>query len=114
SRDRRATPQTLLGHSAARWTVEVLFGEAQELRGRDPYQVLSAPALLRFWTLVLAADTVLDEERERLAQATQRHVTRGEARMSVQRGHWRHLLTGLPVQCQAGASPEDLYERLVA
>ena len=41
-------------------------------------------------------------------------VTLGEARTSVQQSHWRHMLTWLHAQCQAGASPEDLFERLVA
>lgn len=114
SSDLAADAATLLGHIAARWAIEVLFGDAKELLGLDHYQLLSATALLRWWTLVLAAYVFLDEERVRLRQVAQRHVTLGEARTAVQQTHRRHLLAWIHAQCQAGASPDDLYHRLTA
>jgi hypothetical protein len=40
---------------AARWGIEVLFADTKELLGLDRYQLMSATALVRFWTLVLTA-----------------------------------------------------------
>lgn len=114
SSDRTADPDTLLGHLAARWQVEVLFGDGKELLGLDHYQLMSADAIRRFWTLSLAAFLFLDEERSRLRLAWQRHVTLGEARREVQRVHRRHLLDWIYAQFRAGWPPERLYERLAA
>lgn len=114
SSDLAADPATLLGHIAARWAIEVLFGAAKELLGLDHYQVLSATALLRFWTLVLAAYVFLEEERARLSAVEQRHVTLGEARAAVQQAHRRHLLGWIYAQYQAGASLDDLAQRLAS
>jgi hypothetical protein len=55
-------------------------------------QLMSATAILRFWTLVLAAYTFLDEERDRLHNQEQHPVTIGDARREVQRLHRWHLL----------------------
>jgi hypothetical protein len=114
SSDLEADPATLLGHIAARWQIEVLFGDAKELLGLDHYQLLSATALLRYWTVVLAAYVFLEEEHARLRESAGQHVTMGEARTALQQVHRRHLLTWLHAQWQAGATPEDLYDRLVA
>ena len=114
SSDLAADPATLLAHLAARWAIEVLFADSKEELGLDHYQVMSATAILRFWTLVLAAYVFLDEERERLQQAWQRHVTVGEARREVQRQHRRHLIDWLFDQFQAGVEPNDLYPKLAA
>ena len=46
--------------------MEVLFGDGKELLGLDQYQVMSAEAIVRFWTLAWAAYCFLDEERARL------------------------------------------------
>jgi hypothetical protein len=47
SSDLEANTQTLLGHLAARWDIEVLFGDGKEELGLDHYQVMCATALLR-------------------------------------------------------------------
>jgi hypothetical protein len=47
SSDLGADLPTLVGPIAARWAIEVLFGDTKELLGLDHYQVLSATALLR-------------------------------------------------------------------
>src|SRR5260221_11229876 len=51
SSDLEADPETLLAHISARWDIEVLFGDGKEELGLDHYQLMSAQALLRVWTL---------------------------------------------------------------
>jgi hypothetical protein len=114
SSDLAATPATLLGHIAARWDIEVLFADGKELLGLDQYQVMSSTAIVRFWTLALAAYAFLEEERARLRDAWQRPVTIGDARREVQRVHWCHLMTWMHQQFQLGVTPQALSERLAA
>jgi hypothetical protein len=114
SSDLAADVATLLGHIAARWDVEVLFADCKELLGLDEYQVMSTTAILRFWSLALAAYAFLDEERERLRQAWQQHVTIGDARREVQRVHWCHLISWMHEQLLSGAAPQTVSERLAA
>ncbi len=114
SSDLAADVATLVGHLAARWSVEVLFADGKELLGLDQYQVLSAESLVHFWTLVWAAYCYLDEERARLREHCQRHVTLGAARREVQRVHWCHLISWMHQQFQTGTTPQLLYEQLAA
>jgi len=105
---------TLRGHSAARWDVEVFFGDTKELLGLDQYQLMTTTASVRFWTLVLAAYTSIEEERARLAQEQQRQVTIGEARRALQHLHYRHLLGWIEHEFHAGADADTLFDRLAA
>ncbi len=114
SSDLAADAVRLLVHIAARWDVEVLFADAKELLGLDQYQVMSTTALVRFWTLALAGYAFLDEERDRLRQAWQQHVTIGEAKREVQRVHWCHLIDWMHQQFQRGATPQTISEHLAA
>ena len=114
SSDLQADVQTLVGHVAARWAIEVLFADGKELLGLDQYQVMSAAALVRFWTLAWAAFCFLEEERARLREERQRHVTLGEARREVQRRQWQQVLTSLYQEIVAGAAPQTLIDRLAA
>ncbi len=114
SSDLTADLQALITHIATRWDIEVLFADTKELLGADQYQLMTAQAIVRFWTLVMAAYLFLDEERERLRQATQRHITIGDARREVQRLHHQHLLDWLFAQFRAGVKPRLLYARLAA
>jgi len=114
SSDLAADAPRLLSHIAARWDVEVLFADGKELLGLDQYQVMSSTAIVRFWTLALAAYAFLDEERDRLRQTGQCHVTIGEARREVQRVHWCHLIDWVHQQFQTGATPQTVSERLAA
>jgi SRSO17 transposase len=100
SSDLAADPTTLIRHLAVRWDIEVLFADAKELLGLDQYQLMSATAIVRFWTLVLAAYVFLEEERTRLAATTEQHVTIGDAQRAIQRAHWVHLLNWLRQQFQ--------------
>jgi len=114
SSDLDADPATLLGHIAARWNVEVFFSDAKDLLGLDQYQLMTTTAIVHFWTLVLAAHTLIEEERARLALAQQRPVTDGEARRTLQRLHYRHLLGWIEQELHAGSDAAALYDRLVA
>ena len=114
SSDLAADVTTLVGHLAARWSVEVLFADGKALLGLDQYQVMSAESLVHFWTLVWAAYCYLDEERARLRASWQRHVTLGEARREVQRVHWCHLISWMHQQFQTGTTPQTLFEELAA
>jgi hypothetical protein len=110
SSDLEATPETLLIHIAARWDIEVLFGDGKEELGWDQYQVMSATAIVRFWTLARLSYVFLEEERHRLQAQWQRHVTIGEARQEIQRRHRRHVLDWLHGQFQSGIEPDSLYD----
>ena len=55
--------QSLLAHIAARWDIEVLFGDGKEELGLDHYQLMSATAIVRFWTLAMLAYVFLEQER---------------------------------------------------
>jgi hypothetical protein len=114
SSDLQASPETLLSHIAARWDIEVLKGSGKEEPGLDQYQLMSATALLRFWTLARLSYVFLEEERDRLQVQWQRAVTIGEARREIQRCHRRHLLNWLHEQFQSGVEPDCLYELLSA
>ena len=114
SSDLEADAPPLVGQLAARWAVEVLFADGKDLLGLDQYQVMSAEAIVRFWTLAWAAYAFLDEERARLRREWQRHVTLGEARREAQRTHWRHLITWIHQQFAAGVVPQTVFERLAA
>jgi len=114
SSELQADVATLVGHLAARWAVEVLFGDGKELLGLDQYQVMSAEAVVRWWTLVWAAYCFLDEERAQLHARWQRHVTIGEARREVQRVHWRHLILWMYQQFGTGTTSETVFTHLAA
>ena len=114
SSDLAADAAGLLAHIAARWDIEVLFADGKELLGLDQYQLMDSTAIVRFWTLALAAYAFLDDERDRLSQLRQRHITIGEARREVQQRHWFNLIGWMQQQFRSGQTPHELAERLAA
>lgn len=116
SSDLGASVEQLLEHIAARWDIEVLFADCKELLGLDQYQLMSAPAIERFWTLAMAGYLLLDEQRAILQANTSEHVrvTIGDARREVQRVHRRHLLDWLHRQFLDGVPQEHLYALLAS
>ena len=62
----------------------------------------------------MLAYNFLGEERHRLREQWQRHVTIGEARRQIQRRHRRRVLDWLHGQFQSGVEPDALYELLSA
>jgi hypothetical protein len=114
SSDLQADPQTLLAHIAARWDIEVLFADGKEEGGLDHSQLMSATAIVRFWTLVLLAYVLLEEEQHRMPQQWQCPVSIGEARHEIQRRHRRLLLLWLFEQVQSGVQLDSLFNLLAA
>ena len=114
SSDLEADMETLLTHIAARWDIEGLFADSKEELGLDHYQLMSASALLRFWTLAMLAYVFLEEEQQRLRVMWQCPVTIGEARREIQRRHRRRLLAWLHHQFLSGVHPETLFDLFAA
>jgi DDE superfamily endonuclease len=114
SSDLHADAATLLSHLAARWEIEVLFEDGKEELGLDHYQLMSAKALVRFWTLAWLAYVFLEQERARLQELWQRPVTIGEARREFVRRQRRQLLIWLSQQFQQGVHLDSLFELLAA
>jgi DDE superfamily endonuclease len=110
-----ASIETLLSVLSFRWAVEVLFADYKELLGSDHYQVTSAEAIERYWTLIACLGCFLDEQRAQ-QEATERdgRVTWGEVRRDLQRQHCRNLLTWLEQEFRTGTTAAALYERLAA
>lgn len=113
SNDMDADLPALISHIATRWTIEVFFGESKDLLGLDHYQLMSATALVRFWTLVCLAYVFLEEQNALLRLACQRHVTLGETRHIVQQRHWRLFLDWLHRQFSTGILPAQLHAFLI-
>jgi hypothetical protein len=112
--DVRADVTIMIGHLAARWDIAVLFADTKDLLGIDHYQVMTTTAIVRFWTLVLAAYVFLDEERARLRQESGQHVTIGDAQREVQRVYCAHLITWMLQQFRAGQTTAMLFRQLAA
>lgn len=114
SSDLEADRETLLTHISARWDIEVLFGDSKEELGLDHDQLMSASAILRFWTLAMLAYVFLEEEQQRLRVSWQRPVTIGEARREIQRRHRHDLLEWLHHQFLSGVHLETLFDLFAA
>jgi len=112
SSDLDADAPTLLDHITTRWDIEVLFSDAKDLLGLDHYQLMDATAILRFWTLVMAAYAFLDEQRARLGREQHVSLTLGDARREVQRWHWCHVVDWIHQQFLSGVSPTELHTLL--
>jgi hypothetical protein len=137
--DLQADAQRCLEHISARWDIEVLFEDAKELLGIDQYQLMTTPALLRYWTLCWIAFSYLEEIRDELKhqevpeneQDTKEklekkdeaehledlgglHVTLGQARRSVQQTHHKLFLEWVYQNAFSGTPVKDLHAFLVA
>lgn len=82
----------------------MLFSDAKDLLGMDHYQVMSVAALVRFWTLVLAAYIFLDEERQLLCELRHEPVTLGDARRALHQRHQTALVGWICEQHDCGQS----------
>jgi hypothetical protein len=107
--------ESLIQHIAARWDIEVLFADTKEILGLDQYQLMSAKAIQRFWTLVMLAYYFLNQERIQLQNEQHRHTTIGEAWRHKRQTHWRHFIDWLHAQfVDNGVPPSELYDQLFA
>jgi SRSO17 transposase len=114
SSDMDADLLALVAHIAMRWEIEVFFEDVKDVLGLDHYQLMTTTAILRFWTLVMAAYVFLDEQRTALEARQQKRITIGQARQAIRRTHYCRLIDWLHDQFLQGATPSVLYDILVA
>ncbi len=114
SSDLEADLITLVNHIAMRWEIEVFFEDTKDVLGIDHYQLMTTTAIIRFWTLVMAAYVFLDEQRTLLSAQQQRHVTIGEARHAIQHTHYCQLIDWIHQRFSEGIPPHALYDTLAA
>lgn len=103
-----ADAQSVINILTIRWSVEVLFEDDKDLLGADQYQLMSADAIVRFWTLVACAGYFLDEQRV----AQENLATWGDARRAIQREQQHNLLRWLESQFAAGLTAEQIEAQL--
>jgi hypothetical protein len=97
--------QPLIDVLAVRWHIETFFEYDKDLLGSDHYQLMTAQAILRFWTLTACLMCFLEEQR---ATSNPRLNTCGDARRRIQDEHRRNLLLWLKELFQAGCSIEQV------
>ncbi len=103
-----AGAQTVINLLAIRWSIEVFFEDAKELLGLDRYPLMTAEAIVRFWTLIACLSCFLGEQR-----AAHDHLTAwGDARRAIQQEHQQNLLSWLQTQFQAELTPQQIGLRL--
>jgi hypothetical protein len=100
--------QSVINVLAIRWSVEVLFEDDKDLLGADHYQLMSAEAIVRFWTLVACLGYFLDEQRV----AQEAAATWGDARRAIQKEQQHNLLRWLESQFTAGLTAEQIAAQL--
>jgi hypothetical protein len=86
-----------------RWQIETFFEYAKDLLGSDDYQVMTAQAILRFWTLIACLMCFLEELR---AIDPELYLTCGEVRRNIQHQHRLNLLRWLEDRFNNGCSIE--------
>jgi hypothetical protein len=101
--------QGLVDVLAIRWEIEVFFEYSKDLLGSDHYQVMSAQAIVRFWTLTACLWCFLEEQR---GLAADPFTTCGDVRRLVQAEHRLNLLRWLEAQFQAGCTINDICNQL--
>ena len=97
--------QALVDLLAKRWDIETFFEYNKDLLGSDHYQVMTANAIIRFWTLTACLLCFLEEQR---ALSLRPGLTCGDIRRRIQEEHRRNLLYWLQAQFQAGVSIDQL------
>jgi len=90
---------------AVRWQIETFFEYAKDLLGSDDYQVMTAQAILRFWTLIACLMCFLEEQR---SADLERRLTCGEVRRFIQYQHRLNLLRWLEDRFKEGCSIEQV------
>jgi len=101
--------QALVDILAIRWEVETFFADDKDLLGSDQYQVMTAQAILRCWTLTACLFCFLEEQR---ASAAAQPRTCGEVRRAMQEDHRLNLLRWLAAQFRTGCSVEQIRSQL--
>ena len=94
---------------AIRWEIETFFEYEKDLLGSDHYQVMTAQAVVRFWTLIACLMCFLEEQR---AAVPEQHLTCGDVRRSIQHEHRMNLLLWLEERFKDGRSIEQICRQL--
>jgi len=97
--------QALVEILAIRWQIETFFEYEKDLLGSDHYQLMTAQAILRFWTLTACLLCFLEEQR---AIVQDQSLTCGDVRRSLQDEHQVNLLHWLEERFTAGYSVEQI------
>jgi hypothetical protein len=97
--------QALVDVLAKRWEIETFFEYDKDLLGSDQYQVMTADAIIRFWTLTACLLCFLEEQR---TTATEPGLTCGDVRRRIQEQHRRNLLCWLRAQFEAGVTVDEI------
>jgi hypothetical protein len=97
--------QALVDVLAKRWEIETFFEYDKDLLGSDHYQVMTADAIIRFWTLTACLLCFLEEQR---TAAPEPGPTCGDVRRRIQEQHRRNLLRWLQAQFQAGVTVDEI------
>ena len=101
--------QALVDILALRWQIETFFEYAKDLLGSDHYQVMSARAILRFWTLIACLMCFLEEQR---TADPDQQLTCGDVRRDLQHQHRLNLLAWLENRFNQGCSIEQVCNQL--
>jgi hypothetical protein len=97
--------QALVDILAVRWQIETFFEYAKDLLGSDQYQVMSAQAILRFWTLIACLLCFLEEQR---TVDQDQYLTCGDVRRNIQHQHRLNLLHWLDDRFKQGFSIDQV------
>ncbi|MCZ7574719.1 MAG: hypothetical protein M5U01_39725 [Ardenticatenaceae bacterium] len=90
---------------AVRWEVEPCFEYQKDLLGSDHYQLMTATAVVRFWTLTACFLCFLEEGR---ASRDGPPLTCGDVRHALQDQHRSNLLHWLQAQFASGRTVAQL------
>jgi hypothetical protein len=101
--------QALVDILAIRWNIETFFEYDKDLLGSDHYQLMTAQAIIRFWTLIACLLYFLEEQRS-LGELPR--FTCGDARRKIQEQQRLNLLLWLKDQFQANSSIEQITAQL--
>jgi hypothetical protein len=101
--------QSLVDILAIRWEVETFFEYEKDLLGSDHYQVMTAKAILRIWTLTACMMYFLEEQRSEMDKP---RATCGDARRLVQKEHFKNFVSWLYVQFREGFTVEQTLGQL--
>ena len=89
--------QELVNLLAIRWEIETFFEYDKDLLGSDQYQLMSAEAVIRFWTLIACLMYFLEEQCPNHEPSS---WTCGDARRQLQQEHRRNLCSGFRINCK--------------
>ena len=101
--------QELVDILAICWNIETFFEYDKDLLGSDHYQLMTAQAILRFWTLIVCLMCFLEEQR---AACESSPFTCGDARREIKQQHQINLLLWLKDQFQTNSSFEQISAQL--